>query len=99
LIALQLCNFTHHYSSFIEVHSTQDQTRVCIGPYTIEIYQLPLWPVPHAISNLLAFLFQSGITHFLQEEAMINNGLPNVVTKRYSKQVLHKNRILFCSCE
>ena len=94
LIVLQLGHFTHHYSSFIEVHSTQDQTRVCVGPCTTEIDQLPLWPVPHAISNLLVFLFQSGITHFLKEVAMMNNGLPNLVTKHYSKQVLHKSRIV-----
>ena len=83
---------------------------MCVGPCTIEIYQLPLWPVPYAILNLFVFLFQSGITHFIKEASMINNGLPTLVTKRYyyynyyyyyyySKQVLHKNQILSCSCE
>jgi len=59
------------------------EVKTYIHTCTIEMNQLPLWPVPHAILNLLVFFFQSGITHFLKEVAMINNGLPNLVTKRY----------------
>ena len=99
LMALQLCHLRHHYSLLLKYTALKTRHRCVLdhAPHR-NIHQLPLWPVPHAILNLLVFLLQSGNKHFLKESAMINNGIQNLVTKRYSKLVLHKNQILFCSC-